>query len=335
MSMRRSLVTLVAAALLVFFHGSSKAQPLTLKINWAVTPAHLTPLIPLLPKGVYRHYGKSYVVKPIRMRGTGPALTALATGDINIAALSFQGLTVAVLNAKLDIAAIADVLEDHPPNVSDGFWARRAAGIKELKDLRGKVIAVNALGSADDAAIRRVLGEHGITSKEDYHEVEVRFPAMIPALNAGKIDVGFLVMPFALKAEKDPNLHELFTQRQAMGPEVTELWVAKKSFIKAHRAALVDFLEDQILFRRWLKAHRPEMAQLVAGITHRPAAGYASWVMTKDDVYHSPDMRFSLATLQHNIDEIAQLDKLPHTVHAADHVDLSMAKKAAARLGMN
>jgi len=326
---------LLAIAVVLLSLGSSRADPLKLRIEWSVTPQHLTPLIPLLPKSVYRHYGKSYVVEPIRMRGTGPAITALATGDIDIAALSNQGLALAVLNAKLNCDAIADVLQDHPPNESDSFWVRSNSGINRVEDLRGKIIAVNSLGSGDDAAVRVMLAKHGMKSEADYHMVEVRFPAMLPALESGRIDLAFLVDPFSFEAEKRGKFRELFTQRDAIGPQVSVVWVAKTSFIKAHRAVLVDFLEDEIRGRHWLRTHRPEMAQILSKLNKRPASSFASWVMTrKDATYHSPDMMFDVATLQHNIDQFVKLDALPRTIHVADHVDLSMAKQAAARVGV-
>ena len=42
-------------------------------------PGHFAPLIPTVPKynsNVYRHYGKSYVVEPVRLQGGGASLTA-------------------------------------------------------------------------------------------------------------------------------------------------------------------------------------------------------------------------------------------------------------------
>lgn len=331
-----SFTSILGMAVVLLSVASAQAHPIKIRINWSVTPAHLTPLIPLIPKNVYRHYGKSYVVKTIKMRGTGPAITALAANDLDVAALSYQGLAVAILNAKVHVEAIADVLQDHPPHVSDGYWVRRNSGINNVKDLRGKVLAVNSLGSGDDAGLRHMLDEHGLTSTTDYTEVEVPFPAMVPEIEAHKIDLGFVVIPFAFRAEKDPKLKELFTLRDSMGPQVTVMWVAKKSYIKAHHAVLVDLLEDQILARRWLKTHRVKMAQLLSRITHRPASDYASWVLTRrDDAYHSPDMMFKVSTLQHNIDEVSQLDKLSRRIHVAKYVDFSLAREAAARLGMH
>ncbi len=329
-------VAAVAFAGLLATRPADAAKPMTLRINWAVTPAHLTPLIPLLPKSVYRHYGKSYIVKPIRMHGTGPALTALAAGDLNVGAISYQGLALSVINAKINVRAICDVLEDHPPNELDGFWVRKDAGITKVTDLKGKNIGINARGSGVDAAARAELIKSGLKADKDYNLVELRFPAQLPALESGRLDAAFLVPPFSFQAEKAGKFHELFTQRQAMdGPSVTELWVVNEDFLKKHRKVLVDLIEDQILARRWMREHREATAKLLQKVTHIPAAKFASWVMTDKDTYHSPDLTFDVGRLQNNIDTLAKLKFLPRSIDAKKYVDLSLAKDANDRLATN
>ncbi len=334
------LKTAVAALFAVTLAASAsapapaQAEPLKIRVNWAVTPSHLTPLIPMVPKSVYKHYGKSYVIEPIRMNGTGPALTALAAGELDIGSISYQGFALAIVNAKLNAKAIADVLQDHPPRESDGFWVRADSGITKIEQLKGKRIAVNARGSGVDAGWRVGALKHGM-SDNDYQIVELRFPAMLPALESKRIDAGFLVNPFNFAAEKSGKFRELFTLRDAMGPQVTVVWMVKDDYLKAHRAALVDLLEDQILMRRWLAAHPAEMSEMLSKLTRQPAKNFASWVTTdKDAGYHSPDMTFDVQTLQRNVDTLVQLKSLPSTFPVAEHVDLSLAKEAAAREGM-
>ncbi len=312
------------------------AEPMKLKINWAVTPAHLTPLIPLVPKSVYHHYGKSYVVEPIRMHGTGPALTALASGNLDVGAISYQGLALSVINAKINVRAICDVLEDHPPNQSSGFWVRKDAGITKVEDLKGKNIGINARGSGVDAAARAMMHQHGMDADKDYNLVELRFPAQLPALESGRLDAAFLVTPFNFKAEKAGKFNELFATRDAMGGSVvTELWVVKEDFLKKHRDVLTDLIEDQILARRWMTQHTDKVAQLLEKVTKIPAKRFADWVMTDRGIYHSPDLMFDVATMQHNIDTLAKLKLLPKSIDAKKYVDLSMAKAANERLATN
>ncbi len=332
--LRRTFTIALSAAVMAVTAGSVSGEPLKVRINWSVTPSHLTPLIPLIPKEVYKHYGKSYVVEASRMQGTGPALTALASGELDVGAISYQGFALGIVNAKLNAMAIADVLQDHPPHASDAFWVRKDSDIHKVEDLKGKRVAVNARGSGVDAGVRVMLLKHGM-KENDYQIVEIRFPAMLPALESKRVDLAFLVNPFDFLAEKAGKFRELFSLRDAMGTQVTVVWVANESYIKAHRAALVDLLEDQILMRRWLAKHPDQMAALLSKLTKQPAKNFASWVMTeKDAAYHSPDMTFDVPTLQQNVNTLVQLKSLPHSFPVAEHVDLSLAKEAAAREGM-
>ncbi len=67
---------------------TAKAEPVKIRVDWSTIPGQFAPLIPTVPKyapNVYRHYGKSYVVEPLRMQGGGASLTALAAGQVDIA----------------------------------------------------------------------------------------------------------------------------------------------------------------------------------------------------------------------------------------------------------
>ena len=83
---------LIGAALVAAVAATgAQAEPLKIRLHWAQTPGHWAPLIPLFPKSVEIHYGKSYVLEPLFMRGSGPAMQALAAGGMVVLA-SFAGL---------------------------------------------------------------------------------------------------------------------------------------------------------------------------------------------------------------------------------------------------
>jgi hypothetical protein len=62
---------LLAASLLALIAAPAAADPVTIRMDWAQTPGQFAPLIPTTPQygpNVYRHYGKSYVVEPLKRR---------------------------------------------------------------------------------------------------------------------------------------------------------------------------------------------------------------------------------------------------------------------------
>src|SRR6266851_5993650 len=91
------------------------AAPLPIRAGWAVVPAQLTSIL-FEKKDILRHYGISYTWEPIRFRGSAPQITALAAGEIDIAAFAFSTFGLAIQNAKMeDIRVIGDLYQDGIP----------------------------------------------------------------------------------------------------------------------------------------------------------------------------------------------------------------------------
>ena len=70
-------------------------EPLKLRIGWAVVPGQLTSIIFAKPD-ILKHYGKSYTVELTHFRGSTPQITALAAGELDIAALAFSSFGLAI-----------------------------------------------------------------------------------------------------------------------------------------------------------------------------------------------------------------------------------------------
>jgi NitT/TauT family transport system substrate-binding protein len=329
----------IALALVAVAFATSPAaadEPFKIRIGWSTTPAHVTPMLTEIPREVYRHWGKSYVVEPVFMQGTGAMLPALASEDAQLVGYSYQTHAAAVITGDLDVRAVGAVLASKPPYSDEAFWVKKSSGIEKVEDLRGKTIAVNSRGSGVDTAQRKMLRNHGLTDGKDYQVVEVRFAAMLATLDAGKVDTAFLVLPFSLMAEKNPELKVLFTTRQAMGPTETAIWGAKANVIAAHRAAFVDFFEDNIRARQWLydpKNHEAAV-RIVSKITKQPPAAFEPWLFTQRDTYRAPDCMIDVKLLQSNIDDLVKEGLLPKSVDIAKYTDLSMVEEAKKRLGM-
>ncbi len=330
---KRIALGLAAAAALV---PVASADPLEIRINWSVAPAHITPMINEVPRSIYRNYGKTYTVKTIRMRGSGPALTALAAGEVDIGAVNNQAYALGIVNGKQDIVAIASVLRDAGKDPSNGFWVRKDSGIEAIKDLKGKRVAVNALGSGVHAAAKSMLSQNGLQPGGDYQFVEVRFGAMLSSLQTKRIDVGFLVLPFNFMAERDGNYKQLFTMRDSMGEQETVMWVAKRDYVAKNRTALVDFLADHIRMRQWAydPGNRQAAAEILAKIMRRPAKNYVSWVFTDRDYGRTIDASFSPARLQKNVDDLHKLGVTPATLDAIKHSDTTLTADARKQVGM-
>jgi NitT/TauT family transport system substrate-binding protein len=211
------------------------------------------------------------------------------------------------------------------------FWARDT--IKTAADLKGKTIAVNARNTSNDATVRIVLGRHGLKDGQDYQIAEMRFAAILPALESGRVDAGILILPFNLLAEGKP-LKPIFSTADAFGAGEAVTWTGRKDWVAANRAMLVDFVEDHLRFRRWAldPKTRIEAVKLIAQFEKQPVDRYDSWLYTTKDNYRHPEALIDVARYQKNVDDLHREGLVPGTIDATKYVDTSIAREAAARL---
>lgn len=312
------------------------AEPFVIRAAWAAVPGQMFPIL-MQMKNVLVHYGKSYVVEPIRSPGSGPQTTALASGDLNLAYFAPSAFALAIQNAHMsDLKLIGEATRDgHEDYYTRQFAVLPNSPIRKVEDLKGKVIGDNSIGGAMDLGMRYVLQTRGLEDKRDYTVVEIEFPNMIAALNAGRIDLAFLTTPFSVVPVKSGAVRVLFTMKEAMGgPTELTIIAARKPFIDAHRAALVDYFEDTGRALRWIldPANRSAAVQLVADFTKQPATVFSDWIFTKGDDFHAQDSRPDIGAMQKNLDVQKKLGLLKMDIDVKAYSDLSIVDEASARL---
>ena len=144
--------------------------------------------------------------------------------------------------------------------------------IQKVEDLKGKVVATNAAGSAVDVAMKAMLHKHGLEPNRDYTVIEAPFPAMKAMLAEHKVDIIPAVVPFSYDPELRNMARDLFVQKDAIGITDMIVWTARKPFIDKNRAALVDFFEDTLIITRWYldPKNHAETMEIAGRVTKRP-----------------------------------------------------------------
>ena len=204
--------------------------------------------------------------------------------------------------------------------------------IQKVEDLKGKVIATNAMGSGVDVALRAMLRKHGLEANRDYTVVEAPFPGMRAMLAEKKVDLIPTVLPFALDPELKKIARPLFNLTDAIGVSQFAMWAMRKPFIDKNHAAIVDFMEDTMRIERWYldPKNHDAVAAIASRITKQPPERFG-WLFTKADYYRAPDMRPDLVALQKNVDMTKDLGFVKKSFDVKSHSDLSLVEEAAKR----
>ena len=331
------LVRLAVLALALLGLGPAPAQaaePYRLRIGWVVAGADLATLMFAKP-GLAVHAGKSYIPELIHFEGTSTAMQALATGELDTAALAYSTFAIGIVNAGMeDLRVIADGFQDGVPGYhTNTYVVRNDSPVRTVEDLKGKVIATNQRGSAVDMAVRAMLAKHNMQDKRDVTMIEVRFPDQKAMLKEGKADLITAVVPFGFDPELRAFSRTLFTQADAIGRSQMIIRVAREGFLKAQRAAMVDFMEDYLRTLRWVSdpANHAAAVAVLAQVTKRKPETFEDWAFTKKDYYRDPKALADLDALQANIDLQHSLGFVKARIDVKKYADFSIANEAVQR----
>lgn len=336
--MKRQLGIAAVAAYLLLSASAVSADPVRLRIGWAQVPSQITPLVAELSKihpEFFPTLGKNYTYEPIRFQGSTPQIQALAAGELEVGAFGPSALALAVLNARLDMRMIADVMQDGGEDYFSTWWAVRKDGpIKTFADMKGRTAVVNAKGATTDMHLRGMMRRHGVADSE-YVIIEADFANMLAMQENGKADAVPVMPQFSHDFEATGRYRSLFTTSEAVGgSDQVGFWAVKADFITQHRAALVDFLTDHMRAVRWfLDPKNREAAIAVTQAFTKQSKESLAYAFTKGDIYRSPNLLPNVTAVQKDIDEAAEMKLLPNRIEVAPkYVDLSMAAEAKARL---
>jgi NitT/TauT family transport system substrate-binding protein len=182
--------------------------------------------------------------------------------------------------------------------------------------------------------MRIMMRMHGLSDK-DFTSVEANFNTMPAMLDEGKVDLINLLPKFhyRLKQGKD---RILFQAKDGEGRIQAVLWAMQAKDLAAHRAAVVDFLEDHIRAVRYLidPKHHDETVAICAAVTKAPPDTLQT-VYTKDDSYHDPNGKPDVEATQHALDVELKYGLIKQSIKVAPkYVDLGPVEEAAKRLGV-
>lgn len=269
----------------------------------------------------------------------GPLTTELAVLKYTLQKGYFkaQGLDVEILTLNSGPAAVSAVMSGsaevgysasvpvlfaranrQPVRVFDVFsfenaktqylWlvASDKSGVKSMKDLVGKTVAINGAGTACDLLVREHMAKAGVPM-DAIKTIVLPFPQLEAALTVGNADAACVVNPFATSIKISPNLKGTTIASGILADQskrsaldvlfVNEKWgTANKPALIGMQAALrktfADFQKDPTIKRRLLEQEL------------RLSPAFLS--LMGDDVTYDTSTTLSAANLQVVIDGLAK-----------------------------
>jgi NitT/TauT family transport system substrate-binding protein len=236
----------------------------------------------------------------------------------------------------LDIKIIGSTQQNDPAGEAANTIVVRtdlldSRAVRELRDLRGRKVAVNARGVASEYIVDRLVRQDGITV-DDVELVSIPFPDMTAALTNRVIDAAFITEPYLTQAET-LGVARRIAPNQPAGEQITVLLI-NTGFVRANPEADVRFMTAYLRAARELYGegwNRDDIVAILEKYTLLPG----DIIRRSVKPYIDPNGRINLASLEaqqryfleHGFLQYREL--IPTSVM----VDTRVAEEAVRRLG--
>ena len=147
--------------------------------------------------GLFRQAGLN--VKIVDISAGANVTSELRGGRIDVVNGAYAGFIEAQVHGAAQFHILADGYAGAPD--VDEVAVLPGSGINSVKQLAGKTIAVNALGSVAQLLVSSSLADQGVPAAR-VHFVAMGFPAMPAALQAHRIDAAYLPEPYLSQSEE-------------------------------------------------------------------------------------------------------------------------------------
>lgn len=302
-------------------------QTVTVGVS-SINALHLWELI-AEDQGTMKPYGINF--KVTILNGTGPAVAALVSNAVQFAPVAPGGLFAAQDKDK-DLKMVATEVTADPNSI---FVSSNS--ITTLKDLKGKVLGVNTVGSSIDYFdMKLMLNQLGLTENTDYTFRSIGTPAARTAAVLTNQVGAIMAFPPQSEQLEAKGLRDLANAYDyPMGKDaVVNALVADSQWYSTHHTTAVDFMKGRAASINWLD-NPANKTKAIADI----ASGLDTTTQGAQDVYDlmvvqlkafSPAGTISTALLTKAADDAreAGLSDVPADNDLAWRVDNSLATAA-------
>jgi NitT/TauT family transport system substrate-binding protein len=262
MSRRHFVVGLATAALSA--PRAVRAQGLTPLVLAGVPDDSITPVLYGIQSGIFKSYGLDVRLEPER---SGPAITsAIIGGTYQFGKASISPLVLAhAKGLPFTIVAAGGIYNASAP--IDGMFVRADSPYKTGADLNGKTFGVYGIGDIFTISTKAWMLKTG-GDPATIKLLELPISAMVPAIEAGRIDAGSMNEPALQIALSSPKLRLIAHAWDAIAPRfLYTAWFASTSYAAANPAVVSSFEKAMRDAAAFVNAHESETVDLIARFT--------------------------------------------------------------------
>jgi len=148
-----------------------------------------------------------------------------------------------------------------------GFVVREGSGIERFEDIKGKRIATPQKGNTQDVALRHLMKEKGLVSKDRGGDVEIFHISggdQITAFLKEQVDATWTVEPWLTRLSVEANGKILFEDGEFWpeGKYATTVLVVRRKFMEEHPDLVATWVKAHVELIDWINANYTKSKQL-------------------------------------------------------------------------
>lgn len=237
------------------------AQQLVHLVVGAVVAEDSLPLWYAAENGLFRSAGLNVDVQ--RANGGFAAPLAVISGVYNICNSNLLSVIVAHSKAvPLTIVSFSGMYNGSPEY--NAVITLKGSTLQSAADLKGKVMGTAGVNDLNSLAVHCWMDRHG-GDFSNLKVVEIPYPAILPALEEGRIDVGGTLQPFLSTALASGKFRIFADALSGIAPRFAEVgWIATPAWSDANPEAVRRFARVMRDAQAYCNAHHAETAPLLA-----------------------------------------------------------------------
>jgi NitT/TauT family transport system substrate-binding protein len=216
------------------------------------------PLYVALQHGLFDAHGLD--VTPVTLNSGEQATQELLSGQLQFAFSNYVS-TILAATQGAQLRVVADGSQTLP-NTNDLMVARNSP-IRSVVQLRGKTIAVNAIGNVATMMTDSTLRAYGVPAGSVRYKV-VPFPSMAAALAAHTVDAAWMAEPFITESGEQTGAEELAdTASGSMADFPIAGYATLRSYAQANPTVVAEFTAA-LVQAEGMAANRSVVEQAIA-----------------------------------------------------------------------